>query len=416
MTKSFISQKFFELYNHNPQIITRAPGRIELIGNHTDYNLGTVIGSTINLGIWVALSNNIKSTQKYEKNIISISSDFNGFEVIDLDENNQIKQNEDKLKWLNYPLGIYKTLKEKFISSLSKSFNILIISNLPSGAGLSSSAALELSIALGILEISRLNLSSSKDNILDYRIDKDKLEIIKICKEAENNFVGVSCGILDQGVCGYGDNNNFVHIDCKTIDISLIPVPIGLRFVIFNTHSKHNLIDSLYSQRHFECMKAAQILGLSSLSEIDIEVSYDELKNKFINENENEFKRTFHVIKEIKRVSEVKKILESNNIIEKEKLLKIGKLLNDSHESSRFYFENSTVELDFIVDQLKLKKEKVFGCRLNGGGFGGAVMAIVSDEYNDADSNDLKNQYKDKFGQVLEVIYASTGEKIEVVN
>lgn len=394
---------FKSTYNIEPEVITKAPGRIEFIGNHTDYNLGTVIGSTINLGIYVVASRLTSDINNLKYGNIYFSSEFSQYKPVGFSPDEQIKQVEPSIKWVNYPLGIYKTLKQKHGDKIVSSFCLLAYATLPSGAGLSSSAAIDLSTELALIELSQPLIG------IDYTKYNERLEIVKLGKESENNFVGISCGILDQGVCGFGNESSLVHIDCNLLNFTLIPFPKNIKFWIFNTHTKHSLVDSLYSKRHSECMGASKRLGYEYLYQADLELSYEDILHKV--QDDTLAKRAYHIIGEIKRVKQVKEILEEQS---EDKLNKVGKLLLQSHESSIKFFENSTKELDFIVDKLK-ENPNIYGCRLTGGGFGGAVMAMAKESFTKEEALLIVKSYKNEFNDEMDVIETNPGKGMEVL-
>jgi len=259
------------------------------------------------------------------------------------------------------------------------------MSNLPSGAGLSSSAALELASALAFLELGGQQAPRET--------------VVQLCREAENNFVGVPCGVLDQGVSGFGQKDHLVFIDCRGPKFATVPLPAAARFWVFNTHTKHALVDGLYAARHRECMAAAKALGVTLLADAtpaSVEAARDTLPPV-------EFKRAKHVVDEIARVEATVRALRADD------LGAVGELLTASHRSSQNLFENSTPELDFLVNQLATAPN-VFGARLTGGGFGGAVMAVTSPEFTESQAAAVAEAYAKKFGTRPDVLRAQTGD------
>lgn len=405
--KELVIKKFEEVYGFKPTSLGRAPGRIEFVGNHTDYNLGTVIGSTIDKEIIVALGvvPDYRAHELSQDAIYIASGEFSNFEKIKLPIECQIKQTEQNLKWINYPLGIIKTYINNDYK-VAQSFCMLIYSDLPAGAGLSSSAAIDLSVSSALIDLSKENVSLDLENY------EDRKKIIKLGKESENTFVGIPCGILDQGVCGFGNESSLVHIDCRTLDISLIPFPKNVSLWIFNTHTRHSLINSLYSQRYDECMKAASILGVSTLSDIN----FDQLHSVVQHSLKDEpiiLKRASHIIEEVERVRLIKNIFESST--DDSALKQVGTLLYNSHESSINNFENSTEHLNFLVSVLK-EMPNVYGARLTGGGFGGAVMAMTTENFNELSSEEIKKLYKSKFGEELSVLRTNPGKGMQILS
>ena len=373
--KDRLINQFKEQFGREPEFISRAPGRIEFIGNHTDYNKGTVLGASLDLCVWVAIASrkdNIRNFYTYDltKRVTVESKTYDSL--------------QGTQSWVNYPLGVLVAMRESKLK-LPEGFDYMVISNLPMGAGLSSSAAIELSSTLAFLALTGQSVSRE--------------DLVKLAKYAENNFVGVPCGILDQGVSGFGKKDHLVFIDCAGPRFETIPLPLKTHFWVFNTHTKHALVDGLYATRHKECMDAAKALGVNYLVEATAEL----LDNHKTALTLNSYKRAFHVIEEIKRVGNMIDALKQSD------LRKIGVLLNESHRSSRVYFENSTPELDFIVSALS-EQSLVYGARLTGGGFGGAVMALTSNNYSQELADKIATLYSERFGSKLEIIHTITGD------
>ena len=378
--KQKIAALFQQIHGREPSVITRAPGRIEFIGNHTDYNGGTVLGASIDRGVCVAIAPRTDG----KRNFYSL---FTGTTVT-LDANVSIKQLGDA-SWINYPLGVIAALPA-FGLHMPQGFDYVAMSDLPTGAGLSSSAAIELASGLAFLAITGQQA--------------DRETLVKIGKHAENNFVGVPCGILDQGVSGFGEADHLVFIDCRGPRFDTVPLPADAHFWIFNTHTKHALVDGLYATRHRECMEAAKALGVSLLVEAT-PAQVDEAKGKL---SADAYKRAKHVVEEIARVGQAVEVLEKGD------LAAVGNLLTASHRSSQNLFGNSTEELDFLVDTLA-GAANVFGARLTGGGFGGAVMALTNAEFGEVDAWLVADAYEKKYGARPDVLHMRTGDGAQVL-
>ncbi len=371
---------FNATYGRSPTVITRAPGRIEFIGNHTDYNGGTVLGAAIDRGVWVALAPTDTGVRRFA------SEQQAG--IVTQPANALVKLG-GAASWVNYPLGVLAALPE-FGLRAPAGFDFLAASDLPSGAGLSSSAAIELASALAFLEITGQR--------------PDRETVVKVGKHAENNFVGVPCGILDQGVSGFGKKEHLVFIDCRGPRFETVPMPGAAQFWIFNTHTKHALVDGLYAARHRECMAAAQALGVKLL----VEATPAMLETGRAKLSAEAYKRAKHVIDEIARVDASVVALRAGD------LATVGRNLTASHRSSQTLFENSTVELDFLVDTLSARAE-IFGARLTGGGFGGAVMALASPAFTAERAAQVAAAYAAKFGAAPDVLRTQTGEGAAVI-
>jgi galactokinase len=302
----------------------------------------------------------------------------------------------DPSSWSCYPLGVLWAIQKNGLV-LEHGVDLAVISNVPSGAGMSSSAALELATAYAVLG-GLIHEFSRKD-------------IVRICRYAENHYVGLPCGILDQVVSGFGKKDQLVFIDCETESFSNVPIPGGTHFWIFNTELKHSLIDSLYSERFAECGEGFEVAkrlhpNLESLVDYPLE----ELESLSEHLASNAFKRVSHVLRENQRVKDVVRLLHETEV----DLHAAGKFLFDSHASSRDLFKNSTDELDFLVTELK-QYEEVYGARLTGGGFGGAVMAWTSSKFSQADAEAISARYEGRFGHASQIIHCLSGDGAQIV-
>jgi galactokinase len=375
---SALAATFRTTFGHDPKIVTRAPGRIEFIGNHTDYNGGTVLGAAIDRGVTLALAPTTNGERRFasdhRRGVITQAA-------------NAVAKLTGGESWVNYPLGVLAAFPSYNLRAPA-GFDYYATSDLPVGAGLSSSAAIELASALAFLAATGQQAPRET--------------VVRIGKQAENDFVGVPCGILDQGVSGFGRKDHLVFIDCRGPRFSTVPLPPSAHFWIFNTHTKHALVDGLYAARHRECMEAARALGVSLLA--DVSPAQFEAKAGAL--PPVAAKRARHVIEEIARVDAASKALAAGDLVA------VGKLLTASHRSSQHLFENSTPELDFLVDTLVATPD-VFGARLTGGGFGGAVMALTSGAFNQERANAVAAAYRGKFGAAPDVLHTQTGNGAE---
>jgi galactokinase len=373
--------RFHATFGRSPTVITRAPGRIEFIGNHTDYNGGTVLGAAIDRGVWVAVAPRADGLRQFasEQQTDTVTQRADG-----------LAKFTGEASWTNYPLGVLAALPE-FGLHAPAGFDFYAVSDLPSGAGLSSSAALELASALAFLALTGQEPSRET--------------VVKIGRHAENHFVGVPCGILDQGVSGFGQKDRLVFIDCRGPRFETVPLPAAAQFWIFNTHTKHALVDGLYAARHRECMDAAQALGVDLL----VDASTAQVESGRGRLSPEGYKRARHVVEEIARVDASVAALLAGD------LAAVGRLLTASHRSSQQLFENSTPELDFLVDALSAQPQ-VLGARLTGGGFGGAVMALTTTEFTAEHAAQVVTAYREKYGQSPDVLQTRTGEGATVVS
>jgi galactokinase len=341
-----------------------APGRIEFLGNHLDYNGGIVLGTAINAGIYgVALP--------MEGTDFSIFSEsFEGAEISGSIE--KLEKQSGKQSWGNYCLGVLHILQKRELAPLH-GFSLSLTTDLPMSAGLSSSAAVELVTAQCLLQLANHQVS--------------KKELVNICRQAENEWVGLPCGILDQGTSAFGENGQVVQIDCAKEEFSTVTLTPQTSFWIFDTGIKHDLIDSQYSTRNMECTDALKILQKSNPSiKYLAECPSSLLDNTKMAENLK--KRARHVVEEQNRVN-----LFIHGLNNGKTPRELGSILTKSHISSSRNFENSTPELDFLVDQLN-REEKILGARLTGGGFGGAVLAWTLDSFTEKDAISVARAYE----------------------
>jgi galactokinase len=256
---------------------------------------------------------------------------------------------------------------------------------------LSSSAAIELASALVFLAAAGTTVPRET--------------LVQLGQRAENAFVGVPCGVLDQGVSAFGRKDGLVFIDCSGPRFSTVPLPAGAHFWVFNTHLKHALVDGLYAERHRECAEAARALGVARLVDgtpAGLAAIETQLPRAV-------YKRGRHILDEIARVGAAVTALGAGD------LDAVGQLLLASHQSSRVWFENSTAELDFLVDRLAVEPA-VHGARLTGGGFGGAVMALTSDRFGADEAKGIAAAYADRFGAPPEALHLLTGDGAALVD
>ena len=338
-----------------------APGRVELLGNHTDYNLGVVLAAAIDRGLTVS------GSLRADDVIALRASDPNArVEVSIADLRPQTEQ-----RWANYPLGVVQQFLQAGYTI--RGFNAEISGNVPSGAGLSSSAALEVATA-GLLM-----------KLHGFRVDP--LEVARLCQRAENEFVGVKSGLLDQATSVFGRADHLVHMDFKTVAINTIPFPANYALVIADSGKKHNLLQSQYNKRREECAAAAGALGVATLREITPEA----LAKARPSLDPVLYRRAAHIVGENARVGQAIEALRSGDAAA------IGALMNDSHESSRTNFENSTPELDAVVEVAR-SFGGVLGSRLTGGGFGGGTVTLVEAAHAESVAAQLRANFAQRTG------------------
>ncbi|MDB6167090.1 MAG: galK [Lacunisphaera sp.] len=375
------SALFRQTYGCAPVVIARAPGRIEFIGNHTDYNGGAVLGAAIDRYVWAAAAPNPAGRLRL------FSAD--GQAMLELPAAPPARLT-GAAAWANYPLAVWRSLRD-FNLPQPAGFDLLIDSNLPPGAGLSSSAALELAVALALLNLTEAT-------------PIDPARLAALGRHAENKYVGVPCGILDQGTSAFGQAGHLVHIDCRGPTFSVVPFPPAAHLWIFNTREKHALIDGLYATRHRECLEAAQALRVLLLADLTPAQFAPLAKNL----PPMLARRAKHIVGEHARVHDTVAELERGD------LAAVGRLLTASHRSSQELFENSTPALDQLVDLLA-PHPGVFGARLTGGGFGGAVMALTRDSFTEYDAQEIARRYTATGHEAPQVLHLQSADGARVI-
>lgn len=336
-----IKATFKEKFKAEP-IIIKSPGRINLIGEHTDYNEGFVFPAAIDKGIVTAI-------QKSKSNISTIISiDFNETYEFSLQNIKPIKNGG----WKNYVIGVIAEIQKRDFKI--EPLNLIFGGDIPIGAGLSSSAALENSVVFGLNELFNLGLS--------------KKEMILISQKAEHNYAGVNCGIMDQYASMFGKENSALFLDCRTIEATEIKIDLKeYQLVLINTNIKHSLSESAYNDRRSVCKKIDKLLNISALRD----ASEDDLlliKSKI---PEEDYQKALYVIQENKRVKLAVELLKCNDI------LAFGELMYESHYGLQNQYKVSCDELDFLVNKAK-ENPNVIGARMMGGGFGGCTINIIA--------------------------------------
>lgn len=320
-----------------PSTSAYAPGRVELLGNHTDYNQGVVLAAAIDRGL------TLTGSSRGDDWIVLRSK--SRVEVVLSDLRPQAEQ-----RWANYPLGVVQQFMRA--GHVIRGFEAEVSGDVPAGAGLSSSAALEVATAGLLMKLHDLKI--------------EPLEVAKLCRRAENEFVGVQSGLLDQVTSVFGRADHLVLLDCQSEEIRTIAFPAGFALVIADTGVKHSLLQSKYNTRREECAAAAKALGVASLRE----VTWEKLNAGRDSLDAVLYRRAAHIVGENDRVWRAVESLGTGNAPA------IGELMNASHESSRTNFENSTPELDLMVS-IAQSISGVLGSRLTGGGFGGGTVSLV---------------------------------------
>ena len=374
-------QTFRERFGGEPAVVSWAPGRVELLGNHTDYNGGLVLAVALDLGIAVAASPENSPSPVLE----AFSAELDDSRITSLDP---IERSE--IGWVNYLLGVLREIAA--LGVRLPSLRLTIASSLPFGAGVSSSAALELATAEAAFAL------------CDERPD-EPFDVAKLCQRAEIEFVGMPCGLLDQFSSLFGRRSCALFLDCRSLAFSRAPLGDEVALVIADTRVKHALVDGQYAALRRHCESAARRLGV--LLGRDMTTLRDASLQEFLDVADRvdlgDRRRAEHVLRENARVLEGRSALENGDVA------RLGALMVASHDSSRDLFGNSCVELDALVE-LGRGLPGFLGGKLCGGGFGGATVNLVETRLVDAFTRELASAYDARFPDELRVFVTSAGE------
>ncbi|GAA2915455.1 galactokinase [Enterococcus pseudoavium] len=376
-----LNTKFAEIFGPRNTTQYFSPGRINLIGEHTDYNGGHVFPASITYGTYGV------AAPREDQKVLVYSTNFDDLGVISFDLKNLAYDKKDN--WANYVKGMILKLKEAG-HVIDHGFELLVEGTIPNGAGLSSSASLELLV--GVMLEDLFNLST------------DRLELVQTGKKVENEFIGVNSGIMDQFAIGFGAVDQAILLDTNTLEYEMVPVKLGdYAVVIMNTNKRRELADSKYNERRSECEEALarlqKKLDIQSLGELD-EATFE--ANTDLIGDDTLIRRARHAVTENQRTLEAKAELVKGN------LAAFGKLLNASHHSLRYDYEVTGIELDTLVDTAQAQAG-VLGARMTGAGFGGCAIALVQEDKIPAFENQVYDKYLDVIGYAPEFYVAHIG-------
>jgi len=372
--------------NKHFDLTVKSPGRINLIGEHIDYNGGHVLPAAINLNITIKF-------KKKEGNVCHVSSKAKDDFKFNIHEPIKPKSNNH---WSNYVLGVINGILKLRPQQLS-AFDCEIESDLPIGSGISSSAALECGITFGLNTLFDLNLS--------------QFEQIKIAQKAEHDFVGTKCGIMDQFAVTMGKKDKVILLNCETLKYELLDANIDpYKIVLLNTNMEHKLASSEYNTRRKECEEAMEIIkskytNYRHLAEVPLNV-IKTLENEL---DELVLKRATYVAEEEERTINASIILQNGDLI------KFGELMYASHDGLSNKYHVSCTELDFLVDYSK-KHNSVIGSRMMGGGFGGCTINLIHNDYIQSYIESITLAYKDRFGLELSSLKVGISNGVSLIN
>lgn len=370
MQTNELIQAFTDIFGQEPDATFFSPGRINLIGEHTDYNGGHVFPAAITLGTYGA------ARKREDQKLRFYSANFSDLGIIEVDLVDLVFKKEDK--WTNYPKGVLKFLQEAG-HTIDSGMDVYVYGNIPNGAGLSSSASLELLMGIMAEELFGLTL--------------DRLDLVKIGKQTENQFIGVNSGIMDQFAIGMGAEQRAIYLDTNTLDYELVPLDLGdYVVVIMNTNKRRELADSKYNERRSECEKALEelqvALDIQTLGELD-EATFDEYA--YLIKDANRIKRARHAVSENQRTLKAKEALVAGD------LEKFGRLVNASHVSLEHDYEVTGIELDTLA-HTAWEQEGVLGARMTGAGFGGCGIALVAKDKVEVFKENVGRIYTEEIG------------------
>ena len=341
---------------------SQAPGRVELLGNHTDYNEGVVLSAAINFAVTA-------EGEPDAGRAITLRSTSSPDPVhASLDE---ILPRQEPEAWANYPLGVVRVLQQAKFPL--RGFHLRVDSDLPTGAGLSSSAALEVATGRLLMKM--------------FALDIEPMPLAKLCRRAENEFVGVQCGLMDQASSVFGRRDHAIYLDCRSEQVENVPLPAHTALLVFNCGVAHQLTGGEYNERREQCFAAARALGVRALR--DVSMAQLEAARSLL--DPLVYRRAAHIVGEDERVFAGIELLRAGDGEG------FGRLMFASHESSRTNFENSTPELDALVE-LSRDEPGVFGSRLTGGGFGGATISLVERGRMETIARSLDERYTARTG------------------
>ena len=381
-----LAEQFSRFFGHNHTKAYFAPGRVNLIGEHIDYNGGLVMPCAITYGTYLLLSPNKDQVYRLR------SLNFEASVEIDIRKEGYSKMGAN---WYNYPLGVIDRLIKA--GHIPAGVDMMFWGNIPIGSGLSSSASIEVVTAFALNELMSAGIS--------------RLDLVKLTKDVENIFIGLNSGIMDQFAVAFGEENKAIQLNCDTLNYTLVDCDLGeYLLAIINTNKLRALAESKYNERVMECneaLKALQsALPVQYLCDIDTDTF---TRHQHLIGNDIVRKRAKHVVEENARVQQAARALAGGD------LAAFGQLMYASHDSLRHLYEVSGKELDTIVDYCVTNKQ-VAGARMTGAGFGGCAIALVQKDSFDAFSAELIRYYREKIGYTPSVYSSSIGDGVKLLD
>lgn len=381
MSAEQIKESFISLYGESGEELHLffSPGRVNLIGEHTDYNGGYVFPCALTFGTYLLVRNNGSRRVKFA------TTNFDHRAEVNLDEPFE----KEGKSWINYPVGVLNEFRK--IAKEIEGVDLLYSGDIPNGAGLSSSASIEMVTAFAMNQIFGFGL--------------DRMELVKLSQKAENIFVGVNCGIMDQFASGMGAADHALFLNCDTLEYKRIPLKLeGMKIIIANTNKRRGLADSKYNERRAQCESAVEAIrkekNINHLSDLNL----DEFNSiSHLIHDEDQKKRARHVISENNRTLAAIDALNSGDIES------FGQLMNQSHDSLRDDYEVTGVELDTLVEEAR-KIEGTVGSRMTGAGFGGCTVNIVKEDTVETFIREVGKGYSERTNLTADFYVAEIGD------
>jgi galactokinase len=355
--------RFNRAFAQAPAFVARAPGRVNLIGEHTDYNGGFVLPMAIDRDVTIV------GAPRDDRTVRLHSANFDDDVAFALDHIDKLTKNT----WSNYSRGVADVLQKS--GRDLNGFSGVLYGNVPIGSGLSSSAATEMSTVMAFAAATP-------------SLNVDGVTAAKLSQKAENEFVGVNCGIMDQFISSLGQAGHALFIDCLSLDYELVPMPGGVTVLVVDTSAPRSLAASAYNERRAQCEFAAGVFGVKTLREMPVE-AFERRQGEL---PDDVAKRVSHVIHENQRVLDAVAALRAGDVV------RFGQLMNQSHDSLRNLYEVSSTELDAVVN-IAREMRGVHGARMTGAGFGGCAIALVENDCADALAARMRDEYPRRTGR-----------------
>jgi galactokinase len=381
MNTAQLKDTFTGLYgeSENEVLVYFSPGRVNLIGEHTDYNGGYVFPCALSFGTYLAVRNNGL------RKVRLATTNFDHRGEVNLDEPFE----KEGKSWINYPVGVLNEFRKK--AKEIDGLDLLYSGDIPNGAGLSSSASIEMVTAFAMNEL--------------FEFGFERMELVKLSQKAENLFVGVNCGIMDQFASGMGAADHALFLNCDTLNYQRVPLKLeGKKIVIANTNKRRGLADSKYNERRAQCESAVEDIrkekNIRHLSDLNLE-EFERLSHLISDETERQ--RARHVVTENTRT------LAAIEALNRDDVISFGKLMNQSHDSLRDDYEVTGKELDTLVEEAR-KIEGTIGSRMTGAGFGGCTVSIVMEDQVETFIREVGSGYSERTGLNADFYVAEIGD------